>query len=310
MSRSVSLATLRDTINRLKKVRISCGKNDDDAEQKLLSSGNIFEDNINKFVTEYKVLQEFIEEKRENMKKFGNDRETIIIAQDIRKKIRELENILSEAKKVIDTKDEKLAKYNLQISNGENKKIQKKYNVLKAEYDKCKIIYDKCTKELEFAKGDLIKSIENKRDERKKIISSLRDNMEKFNKRKQLGENINENENEIEMTVEEKTEHNNQMKTIRQKDALIDKNLDYIKAGVQRLNHIAITINAELDNQNKMLDNTENKVDTANKDLRGLNRGLTKLMREQKPVTLWLKLSAVIFVISIIGYFLYQFNVV
>jgi chromosome segregation ATPase len=311
MSRATSLATLRDTITRLKRVRVTCGKNDDDVEQKLLT-GNIFEDNINKFVTEFKALQEFMEEKRENMKKFGNDRETIILSQDVRKKTKELEEILAEAKKVIDEKDEKLAKYNVQLSNGENKKIQKKHDTLKSECDKCKGVYDKCVKELELAKEGLTKSMENKDNgrnispARKKRISALRDNMDKFNKRK-----LNGGEgNEVEMTAEEKAEYDIQMKEVNQKNALIDKSLDRIKAGVERLNHIAINIGVEVETQNRMLDNTEIKVDTANKDLRGLNRGLTKLMREQKPLTLWLKVSAVIFVVAIIGYFLYQFNVV
>jgi chromosome segregation ATPase len=310
MSRSVSLATLRDTITRLKRVRTTCGKNDDENGQALLSTGNPFEDKINKFVTEYKALQEFMEEKKENMKKFGNDQETIILAQDVRRKTKELEDILKEAKKVLDEKDLKLAKYNVQLSTGENKKIQKKHDNLKEEYNKCKNIYDKCFQELESAKDGLTKSMQNNgrstSSSRKQKISALRDNMSKFNKRRQSGEN----ENDIEMSLEERTEHDNHMKEIKQKDELINKSLDRIKAGVERLNTIAINIGTELDNQNRMLDNTEMKVDTANKDLRGLNRGLTKLMREQKPLTLWLKISGFVFIIAIIGFFLYQFNVV
>jgi hypothetical protein len=313
MSRATSLATLRDCISRLKRVRVTCGKTDDDSEQQLLSTGNIFEDNINKFVTEYKAFQEFVEEKRENMKKFGNDRETITLSQDIRKKTKELEEILAEAKKVIDEKEKKLVQYNLQLSAGENKKIQKKHDRLKEEYDKCNSVYKKCLEELNLAKEGITKTIEKKEGGRnispgrKKRIEGLRENIDKFNRRKQNGCDAAIG---IEMSEEDKIEYDTQMKEIKEKDAIIDKSLDRIKAGVERLSHVSINIGVEVESQNRMLDRTEGKVDVANKDMRGLNRGLTKLMREQKPLTIWLKVAGLIFIVAIIGFFLYQFNIV
>lgn len=298
MSRSISLATLRDTITRLKRVRVICGKNDEENNQELLSTGDAFDDNINKFISEYKALGEFMAEREDNMKKFGNDRETIILSNDIRKKTTELKNILAEAKKILDAKELKMGKYNVQLSKGENKKIQKKHDILKKECDKCRSIYNKCLEEFELINSD-------KGEKDTKNISSLRYTIDRFKKRKFRANN------EIDqMTQEEKLEYDNHMIEIKKNEEIIDKSLDRIKSGVDRIYETAINIGGELDNQNKMLDNTEIKMDTAKKDLRGVNRGLTKLMREQKPITLWLKISGVVFIISIVGFFLYQFNIV
>lgn len=66
----------------------------------------------------------------------------------------------------------------------------------------------------------------------------------------------------------------------KQNDVKIDQALDRISAGVQRLQENATAIKDELRVQNTLLDETEKKVDDVHNNLRGLNKRLTKTLKE------------------------------
>jgi hypothetical protein len=69
-------------------------------------------------------------------------------------------------------------------------------------------------------------------------------------------------------------------------------------------------IGAEIDTQNKALDEAEESVDKQTKDLRAINKRLKGLIKKSKPMNTFITIGCFLLLLSLVGYFLYQFGVV
>jgi len=59
-----------------------------------------------------------------------------------------------------------------------------------------------------------------------------------------------------------------------------------------------------------MLQATESKVDKATKDLKMMNKGLTKLMKDQKPMNMCINISCLFLFLGLVGFFLLKFGAI
>ena len=94
--------------------------------------------------------------------------------------------------------------------------------------------------------------------------------------------------------LEDDPETKAQMQEIAKQEALINAGLDRLKVGVGRLHELATEIGGQLDMQNTMLDNTEATIDKQTKQLKGINRRLGKLLKEQAPMNMFINICCVL----------------
>ncbi|RNF11567.1 putative syntaxin [Trypanosoma conorhini] len=110
--------------------------------------------------------------------------------------------------------------------------------------------------------------------------------------------------------LEEHEQTREAMKVIATQDAEIDAGLDRLKAGVGRLHNLALEIGVQIDMQTQMLEKTEQTMDAQVNRLRNINRRMAKFMREKKPVNVFLNVCCCLLILSLLGFFLIQFNVI
>ncbi|EPY34066.1 syntaxin of plants SYP7 [Angomonas deanei] len=299
-------STLRDTIKRLRRIRVKAGREDEEAEAD--ATGDPFMDCTNAFVKAVTRTKNAINERNNECKEFGQDRMAIEQSNEIRKDIRQMEILLDEMRKMVDQAEQLVVK-----ENKKKKPKEKKVALLTKNFEERRNQFTDCLKTL-----DVVKEMDAERVQLgKKDINTYKETQlgKKAQLRAQLlgmrrpktdGVDLDDYEL-VDKTVgggrlEDNAETRDQMRTIAQQDAKIDAGLDRIKEGVGRLHNLAVDIGAQLDMQNQILDNTEKTVDKQTKQLRTINRRLTKIMKDTKPMNCFLYVCLILLVIALVGF--------
>lgn len=329
-------STLRDAVKRLKKIRVKAGKNDDQETDEQKSTGDPFRDKNNEFIKTLKHAKELIGERNTGMKKNGNDSTAIEQSNNIRKEIRQLGVILADIKVMVDDAERQLIK-----ENKKKKPKETKVRLLERQYKERDGQHRQCTDMLE-----LVKKMDGERlDAAGKRAGVALGQETELGKKAQLREQLNLNtlrkrgeraarrrrgaagaegaESGAEMAdqdggeegggggrLEDDPESKEQMKALAQQEAEINRGLDRLRGNVSRLHELAVDIGSQLDVQNSMLDNTENTVDKQTKQLKGINRRLNKIMKDHSPMNTCVTVLCVIFLLSLVGFFLMELDIV
>jgi syntaxin of plants SYP7 len=312
-------STLRDTIRRLKSVRVKAGKNDD-AEAQLKSTGDPFRDKNNEFIFCVKKAKEMIHERNSGVKKNGNDYVAIEESNNIRREIQKLSQILNDIKVMVDDAEQLVSKENRKKSP-KPQKVQ----LLTRQYQERQSQYQQCSEML-----DLVRKMDSERFEPKQQgrrmqpmeigkTAKLREQLNLNNLRSRAlrnqqsqamaggdeGEELSQTK-----TLEDDPETREQMRVLRSQENEINKGLDRLKNNVGRLHELAVEIGAHIDVQNAMIDKTEEAVDSSTEKLKALNRRLAKILKEQTPMNTFIYIACFALVLGLVGLLLAQANII
>lgn len=319
---AVSRATLRDSMNRLKSIRKRCGKEDEEDKAKA-STGDPFRDRCNQFMSDLKECKELISERNEGARKNGQDRTTIEQSHDINRSILNLEKDLKEIKSLVEEAERTLAKENRKGKKAKQTKVV----LYERQYKDRETAYKNCCELLEAAKAmnqqrfggggkkggaGLTQAQELKLGKSAQLRSQLL-----ATTRNGASANAGATSNVDggggggdKDSLEKNPETAEQMKVLAQQEKLINAGLDRLSKGVARLHNLALEIGAEIDTQNTMLDQADDKVSSQTKQLKNLNKRLKKLVKETAPVSMLLNVGCFGLLLALVGYFLYEFGVI
>ncbi|KEG10213.1 putative syntaxin [Trypanosoma grayi] len=310
-------STLRETIRRIRRIRARAGRED---EKEHETTGDPMRDLSLAFIRCVDRTKEAIRERNTGAKEYGQDRMTIEQSNAIRKDIRTMETLMDEMKKFVDTSEAALAR-----ENRKKKPSKRKLGLFEKQRDERTAQYKECLATLE-----LVRDLDQQRTPVGKKDVDLSQELQMGRKaqlraqlltmrRPRKGENGHADPNEgLELQddtvgggrLEESEETKESMATIAAQNAKIDAGLDRLKAGVGRLQNLAMEIGAQLEVQNQMLDKTEQTMDAQANKLRNINRRLTRFMKETKPVNTFMNVCCILLILSLVGFFLVQFNVI
>jgi SYP7 family syntaxin len=319
-------AYLRDCLKRCAQIRKRCGKDDDKGDQRE-SSGDPFRDKTQQFSKDIGSLKEMILERNEGQKKMGNDRDAIEQSHDINRLLRKLDHDLLQIKAMVDQSDRELAKAN------KKKKKQDKINLLEQQLRGRQTAYDMCAEILAGArnmneqrfggaqpkKGKGGSSAPQMTIGKKMSLKPSLDDILRKDRNKQIGGGGAAPGEGGEdsggggtgpQRLEDNPETAEQMKVLKEQERKINAGLDRLGKNVGRLHELAVMIGAEIDTQNKALDEAEESVDKQTKDLRAINKRLKGLIKKSKPMNTFITIGCFLLLLSLVGYFLYQFGVV
>ena len=96
---------------------------------------------------------------------------------------------------------------------------------------------------------------------------------------------------------------------VAQRDHQIDEAVDRIYQGTLRLKENALGIKDELQSQNRLLKETETKVDNINVQMKGLNKKLKKTIKDVDSDRLCIYICCCVVLLGILGYILYATGV-
>lgn len=306
-------STLRDTTKRLKQIRIKCGKNDDEAKA-LQTTGDPFRDRMNAFTVAVKNVKELIGERNAGVKKNGQDHTAIDQSNDIRKELRVIDQMLLDIRALVDEADKQLARANKKKSKLE------KIKLLERQYQERESTFRSCQETLETLKGldaqrfgpGGKKEMNTQQEVQLGKKMQLREQLMGMKNAKKAS-NVGADGEMQDMPggrLEDDPETKEQMKVLAAQEAKINQGLDIIGKGVGRLKEIALQIGSQIDQQNQMLDSTEQTVDKQNNQLKNINKRLGKLVKESSPVNTFINVCCAVLLLGLVGYFVYQFGLV
>lgn len=316
-SNAASRAVLRDAVKRLKKVRRECGMDDDEMKARQ-STGDPFKDACNAFTALLKETSDQVDDRNASAKKHGQDRDVISQTNAIMLQFRELDTILRTIKEQVAIADAELARGH-QKKKSANKIIllERRFTERNSTYAQCesllKALNDKSQRRFD-GTGKGLSDAQGIRLGAKNAMREQLVNLRK-NQNAPMGSEVDE-EGRVgvrggkQARLEDDPQTREQMKQIAADDRKIAAGLDTISKGVSRLNEIAQQIGTELDAQNKMLDDTEERVDKQTNQLSKLNGRLSKLVKKSKPVNIFINVFCAVLLLALIGYLLYEFDVV
>eukprot|EP00672_Neobodo_designis_P025858 CAMPEP_0174851228 /NCGR_PEP_ID=MMETSP1114-20130205/22412_1 /TAXON_ID=312471 /ORGANISM="Neobodo designis, Strain CCAP 1951/1" /LENGTH=315 /DNA_ID=CAMNT_0016085749 /DNA_START=131 /DNA_END=1078 /DNA_ORIENTATION=+ len=315
-------------MNRLRKIRQTCGANDEDNDGKE-GSGDPFKDKITAFMNAAKELREQIMERNEEAQKgHKTSTEIAVMSRDINAEMRTLK---ADVKAM-----EALAEAAVRDVMRTNKKIAKAGQTTDARADKLKI-RERVAQEREKAVAsakEVIESLEelnqqrylsakeakqindqSPADKRKTLQQShlrqtLAQRLKAQNRRAAQGGGADDGDGAPSKRLEDDPETAQEMKSLAEKKKREDAALDRIHAGLGRITECAIQIGQELDTQDRMLQDAEDKMDKANKDLKAINKSLTGLLKAQHPMNMIINVSCFLLILALVGFFLSEFGVV
>mgnify|MGYP001599669604 CR=1 FL=1 len=307
-----SRVMLRDCLNRLRNIRVKCGKQDEDGPL-LESTGDPFRDRIINFQRLVKQVTTTISERNDStQKKVGSaydmaedSHQVNTCFKDLRESLREIDAMIKES----------AAKYAKHAKKGREDKMahyEKEEKDRRAGYDACKATLDKLTElnqqrnltKKEIEKSKAMRDAEGKLQERVALRQSMKHRI------KQKPTDGGEDPDAGSAKLDEDPETAEATKQLALKQQRQDAMLDDIGKSMDRILSVATQIGSELDTQDKMLQDAEDKADKATSDLKLLNKGLTKLMKDQKPMNVIINVACGAVLLGLVGYFLYDFGAV
>ena len=323
-------AVLRDAINRLRYIRENCGVAEDGEQE--ASTGDPFRDKVLAFTRTAKGLREMICDRNESQRKHvGTATDMARDSHDINVMFRDLNNDLRELENMVKQADKDLARANKK-KKSEDKiaNYEKVYTTRRQTWENCQKVLEelktvnqqrqlteKEVKKLATLNPDQRKRVEQKAQLREQLSQRLKrkpkaadDGGEDAMSPKEGGEDGDGGGGGPSGRIDTDPETEKQWKEIKQKEAKQAQQLDRIHAGILRITDLAKGIGAELDEQDVMLQATESKVDKATKDLKMMNKGLTKLMKDQKPMNMCINISCLFLFLGLVGFFLLKFGAI
>jgi SYP7 family syntaxin len=301
-------SALRDSMNRLKSIRQRCGKNDEDSKEEI-STGDPFRDKTTAFSRGIKELKDMIIERNAGVKKNGQDAVAVEQSHNINRTIRDLEKDLADIKGLVENTEKDLAKAN------KKKKSPNTIQLLERQLKDREQCYKNCGELLEAAKTLNMDRFsqgakagatpaQTAQIGKKMIIRQQLMNLKPANAPAEGASD------EPGKRLEDDPEAAEMKKILDEQEKKINKGLDMVGKTVGRLKDLAYQIGSELDIQNQMMEKTEDKVESQVKQLKMLNRRLGKMMKETKPVNCATNVGCFFLILALVGYFLYQFNIV
>ena len=309
----------RDAMNRLRKIRQTCGANDTETTGLVNGSGDEFRDMINAYKTNITEVTDLIIKRNALQLKKGNATATDVArdSHDINLSLRDLNDKLQSINQLYENAVRDCARTNKKYANLETltddqQHKQKIRTDLQADRLKalnmCRESFEQVTK------------LNDQRGERKPVQQSgsrapKNDNIRKFMDRSKKRRTNNDDNNgtgdETRATkLKDNPETAEQMKQLDEQKQMEDAALLRIQHKVSELNENAIQIGQTLDEQNTRLDEIQQKADVAKRDLKHINRGLNKFLKEQKPVNVVVNVICFVLIVAMVGFFLTQFGVV
>jgi len=309
----------RDAMNRLRKIRQTCGANDTETTGLVNGSGDEFRDMINAYKTNITEVTDLIIKRNALQLKKGNATATDVArdSHDINLSLRDLNDKLQSINQLYENAVRDCARTNKKYANLETltddqQHKQKIRTDLQADRLKalnmCRESFEQVTK------------LNDQRGERKPVQQSgsrapKNDNIRKFMDRSKKRRTNNDDNNgtgdETRATkLKDNPETAEQMKQLDEQKQMEDAALLRIQHIVSELNENAIQIGQTLDEQNTRLDEIQQKADVAKRDLKHINRGLNKFLKEQKPVNVVVNVICFVLIVAMVGFFLTQFGVV
>lgn len=325
-SNGLMRSTLRDSLKRLRTIRVRAGKNDEVSEN-FVRTGDPFRDKSNEFVAVMKSVKEKIHRRNDGLRLNGNDRTAIEESNDIRRDIQRLHTVSADIKVMVDAAEGQVAK-----ENKKKKPNPDKVRLLNRQFQDRLTQHQECVDMLE-----LVRKMEAQRLERgttRSGNSQVRGaaGAATASKKAILVEQLNINLMRHRATglqqaalinggadsemigrgvrLEEDPETREQMRYLADQEAKINKGLDRLGSNIGRLHELALEIGAQLDMQNVMLEKTEDTVDKRTRDLKDLNRRLRKILKAQSPVNTFLSVACICIILAMVGFLLYQFQII
>jgi SYP7 family syntaxin len=314
-----SKANLRDSMNRLRLLRTNCGK--DDQEVADMGTGDAFRDKVILFGKMAKGAREMIQERNSNQAKhLGTQSDGARDSHDVNVQFRDLKRELDDMNELVNRAEKDLGR-----ANKKKKKAEKIANYERVARER-RAAHTNCSEVLESlrdlnqernatAKDQALNAALSPDERRKKKKESMREQLS-TRLRKRRGDDGEEDgagrDGGGGMSEEMKNdpERKNELKILEQKQAKQDAALDRIQAGLMRITDTATQIGQELQVQDTIIQGTEDKMSRATKDLRGLNRALNKMMKDAKPMNVIINVMCVFLLLGMVGFFLYEFNVI
>ncbi|CUG05758.1 transmembrane protein, putative [Bodo saltans] len=317
--------TLRDALKLLKKIRVFAGMNDEQVEVVEASVGDAFRDKNNEFIKCVKRTKEQISERNTGMKKNGNDVTAIEQSNNIRKEIRHLCDLAAEIKVMVGDAERSLIK-----ENKKTKVNEKKRGLLERQYQERHLHHRQCLETIELVKNMDMERLDPNgklpsqslgQQTGKKLTLHERFDMNVIKMRaereakRRAAAAVGATSDEVEMGDRcegrfDDSAFKVQLNTIAQQDVEVNQSLIRLSNNVKMLYGVAEAIGSELDNQNALLDHTENTVETQARKLKGINRRLSKIMKNHSPINTCVTVLCIIFILALVGFFLVQLDVI
>jgi SYP7 family syntaxin len=305
-------------------MRKRCGKEDEEDKQPE-STGDPFRDKTNQFTRDIAQVKEMILERNQGAKLIGQDRDSIEQSHDINKLLRQLDDDMEQIKAMVEQSERALAKAN------RKKKAQSKLMLLEQQLKGRQAAYEMCVEILASAKSmndqrfgsasaNLLAAANPTKKGKKAAPTPQMTIGKKMLLRQQLLDATRQRAEDASVAaaangaspvnLEENPETADQMRLLKEQDRKINAGLDRLGKGVARLHELAIQIGSEIEVQNKLLEETEEKVEEQTKQLKQINKRLKALIKKSKPMHVFLNLFCFILLLALVGYFLYYFGVI
>lgn len=322
----ISKATIRDTLNRLRNLIIET-----DPNSKYLALDTKTDDDINdspqKLIDKAKIKYKAIIDSIVERNKIISDKKTpssdiARLSHDINQSIHDFKEFRTLINQLYEKASTKYAKTNKKISKKTTvtEDDTKKQNDRKRAMDNYRQILDSILIMVEHIETE--NANRNNNNTNPNMNANPNANVHSKLKRKTIADMLNkkhkrssndngdadDGDDMRNMNPDEKREFEDAMKTLQKKKEAENKALDRIQNGVNNILNIATNIGEELDKQEQNLANLENKANDANSSLKKINKSLTKQLKNNKPMNVIINVSLFLFILAMIGYFVFEFT--
>eukprot|EP00744_Colponema_vietnamica_P010963 GILI01015438.1.p1 GENE.GILI01015438.1~~GILI01015438.1.p1 ORF type:complete len:288 (-),score=51.26 GILI01015438.1:124-948(-) len=269
-----------------------------------------FQDALNLFKEDMEKVNERLETRS---RKGERDGQAIIVAHEIDKQLRGLDETLKQLKNLAEESDKKRAKIAKKSAKDPKEDDKQKMSILEKEYRLRITMCETCEKGLNVLK-EKNQTLPTKKGmtDKEKLMGGRIANTKggPATAYTAVDDAIAQGaESGGAANLDTDAETKDQMKKKRQKDAQIDSALDQIGALVGRLGQNANLISEEVDKQNVALDNLEVKMDKTTDKLSGINGRLGKLVKGSSKVNIVVNILVGILILAVVGYVLYEMDV-
>lgn len=321
-SPGTSKAILRDCISRLRHIRERAGYKDENGNPSGEGTGDKFRDSIIAFTRQGTSVRELVDERNTHQARgLGTQADIARESHDIRMHLMEMKKELQAIRVEVDKSEKDMRK-----ANKKNKKpekiamLEKIHREREVAYQNCVEAYDqleelsrqrnmseKELKEMKATGGD--KTKHKRATERLQLRETLQQRLKRTQGKKTEEGGDDDNGGEVDnRKLEDDPEAKLQIASINKKEAQMNAGLDRVAKTLGRIEEISLQISAELDEQQRIIAGIDDKTDKATSDLKKINKGLTKLLKEQSPMNIIINVACGILLLAMVGYFLLEFG--
>ena len=321
-----SKAILRESLVRLQKIRVACGKADDQGGKPRQLTGDEFTDRANHFLEKANEVKDKIVERQQS--------EITDEAEIVKEKaeIRRLLDLMAADLKVLEKLTQDAQDY--YVKSEAKGKAAEKVITRKKHWEECKKTTDNCRMLLaDTTKSNEVKPALGKKDKNgQRLKSRVRDHARDVLTRAERqhpelgkakkggganapygggdGAAVALPEGQQLVRLEDLPEYRAQMRSIQDNKKRINAGLDRVGEAVLRLKGLAINIGEDLDAQQKLIEETEERVAEQAKALKNTRKQVQTILKKQQPANVCINVFCFVLLLGIVGFFLFKFNVV